>query len=101
MPEPYDIEDEYVFFERNGEKVAAILMVIPEKGSAAVREGIARRRLIVTEGKCPCGAVWEPPVKDGNVMQLGAQHERGCPAIDEILRKNWQRDQRRAKRKGA
>ena len=36
---------------------------VPEDGSAEIREGIARRRVVATTGRCPCGARLELPEK--------------------------------------
>jgi hypothetical protein len=60
---------------------------IPEDGPPDLREGIARRRLVATTGRCPCGARLELPetVKRGSFMVVRVEHESDCPATDERI----------------
>jgi hypothetical protein len=63
---------------------------IPDDAPAIVREGLARRRLVATTGRCPCGATLTVPagaLKPGTVTTVKIEHEDDCPAIaDELLR---------------
>jgi hypothetical protein len=53
-----------------------------------VREGLVRRRLVITTGRCPCGATWTPPnraarraaKRTGAVFTASIEHETDCPA---------------------
>lgn len=50
------------------------------------REGIARRRLVATTGRCPCGAQLEVPdgaLRPGAVAVVAVEHEADCPAVDQ------------------
>jgi hypothetical protein len=63
---------------------------IPEDAPHEIREGLARRRLCFTQGRCPCGAVFTRPnraqrraaLAAGTVLHVTIEHEDGCPAID-------------------
>lgn len=58
-----------------------VLPVIPEDAPAAIREGIARRRITATTGECPCGAVVDyGDPRPGDVGIGEVWHARGCPA---------------------
>lgn len=69
----------------DGVRVGAVLPVVPEGAPYAVREGIARRRLVVLDGRCPCGA--ELALTDARAGRLTVAHEDRCPARDARLRK--------------
>ncbi len=76
-------------------EVAYVLPVVAESAPHAVREGIARRRLTLLEGECPCGAVFSPPnrqqrrqaARHGGVLRPRIKHENDCPATDANLRR--------------
>lgn len=81
-----------------GTKAALILPVVPDDAPHAVREGIARRRITMETGHCPCGAVRTGPnraqrrqmARDraagrAQVWHLEVLHENDCPAIDATL----------------
>jgi hypothetical protein len=57
---------------------------IRESDPPAVREGIARRRLVATEGRCPCGATspFDPSVVPPVLITEVIEHESDCPAAD-------------------
>jgi hypothetical protein len=61
-----------------------------------LREGLARRALVATTGRCPCGAelVLPPEITPGAVTMVAVEHERDCPANDEAIAEaiaGWQR----------
>jgi hypothetical protein len=66
---------------------------IPDAAPQLVREGIARRRLVVTGQPCPCGATLTLPSRQqrraaqrrGEVLHIAIRHADDCPAGDEIL----------------
>ncbi len=47
------------------------------------KERIARRRIVATTGRCPCGAVLELPddLRPG-LQIIAVEHEPDCPAVD-------------------
>jgi len=64
-----------------GQRVAYVLPVVPEDAPHAVREGIARRRIVATTGECPCGAVVDYGERRPGEVGVGeVHHERLCPA---------------------
>jgi len=77
-------------------KRGALLTVeIPDDAPPALREGLARRRLVATTGRCPCGAVLElPDLVPGALTVAAVEHEPDCPATDEAIAEamaEWQR----------
>ena len=83
-------------------RVAAVLPVAPDDAHPDVREGIARRRLVMLTGECPCGARRHLPNRAqrrsmrrheatrDRVWQLAVEHEADCPATSEALaRHGW------------
>ncbi len=79
-----------------GQRLLAVLPVIPDDAPYAVHEGIARRRVTVLTGRCPCGATFTPPADPhrGAVTQVDIEHERGCSAVTKTLTKairRWMR----------
>lgn len=81
-----------------GLKAAVLLPDIPDGAPDPVREGIARRRLVMTTGACPCGAVMTGPNRaqrrqiirdrrhhDTQAWQVDIQHDNDCPAVDDKL----------------
>lgn len=83
--------------EVDGAPAALVLPTIPDAAPAAVREGIARRRLTAVTGRCPCGATFRPPnraerraaARTGRVLHVRVEHEDDCPAITESIEKAW------------
>ncbi|WP_158228124.1 hypothetical protein [Pseudonocardia sp. MH-G8] len=81
----------------DGEWAALVAAEIPDGAPAAVREGIARRRLVVTQGECPCGAVFRPPpraerraaARTGRVLHVRVEHSDDCPAITTHIEQAW------------
>lgn len=79
----------------DGQRAVLVLPVIRESDPSEVREGIARRRLVGTTGRCPCGAVRHLPnraqrradQKAGRASLMEVVHEDGCPATDAELRR--------------
>ncbi len=76
-------------------RVAVLTAEIPDNAPPALREGLGRRRLVVTTGRCPCGAGLDLPDAVPGALALGAvEHERDCPANDEAIAEaiaGWQR----------
>lgn len=68
------------------QRVAFVLPVVPEDAPAAIREGIARRRVTATTGRCPCGARVDYGDRvAGQVVSVEVQHTASCPASDAKL----------------
>lgn len=87
------LRDDVVLGEVDGVPTMFVVTAIPDDAPAAVREGIARRRLATLNGVCPCGAV-RPRLtrQQRRAIQRGRfhghaaiEHEDGCPAIDATL----------------
>jgi hypothetical protein len=63
-------------------------IAVPEDAPPQLREGIARRRLVEIEGRCPCGArVSQPPRRErrraaraGDPLVSVIRHRSNCPA---------------------
>ena len=57
---------------------------IPEDGTPWERERAARRRLVATTGRCPCGAQLRVPDKlvPGTVTMVAVEHDPACPAVE-------------------
>jgi len=53
----------------------------PDDAPDDVREGITRRRLVATAGRCPSGARPAQPHRG----RLEVRHEAECPAATELL----------------
>jgi hypothetical protein len=70
---------------------------ITEDAPPAVREGLARRRLVTTTGACPCGAhpTWpsrqqrRAAQRAGTALRVLVSHEDECPATNENLARAW------------
>jgi len=69
-------------------RVLTLVPEIPEDAPPAVREGVARRRLVATTGRCPCGAQLHLPEHPtpGTFTSVAVHHEDWCPAADPNLR---------------
>ena len=77
-------------------RVAVVTAEIPDNAPPALREGLARRALVATTGRCPCGAelVLPPEITPGALTMVAVEHERDCPANDEAIAEaiaGWQR----------
>lgn len=95
-----EITDEVVTFTApKVGRIAAVLPVIPDGAPERVREGIARRRLTVIEGTCPCGAAVDYAAAcAGDTQVAEAAHARLCPASTDALVvevRRWRRQVRR------
>lgn len=71
----------------NGSHALYVSEAIRETDPPAVREGIARRRVLATTGQCPCGAAspFDPSRISAALVMEAIQHESDCPATDENL----------------
>ncbi len=72
-----------------------VLPAIPEDAPHAIREGVARRRIVAVTGECPCGATADyGHRRPGEVGIAEVWHQRSCPAdtdrLDEACRR-WAR----------
>lgn len=58
---------------------------IPDDATSIEKEGAARRRLVATTGRCPCGAVLSVPaqIEPGTVSVVAVEHETDCPAVED------------------
>ena len=64
-----------------GQRVAYVLPVIPDHAPYVIREGIARRRIAATTGRCPCGAVVNYGERRPGEVGIGeVLHDNRCPA---------------------
>jgi hypothetical protein len=63
-------------------------MEIRDSDPAAVKEGLSRRRLLATTGRCPCGVVapFDPSLISPGLAQRATVHAADCPAAEETLR---------------
>jgi hypothetical protein len=77
----------------DGETVAFVLPRIPDDAPEEIREGVARRRIVAINGRCPCGAELVLPnraarrkaARAGSFVRMRIEHEDDCPAIDTAL----------------
>lgn len=71
----------------DGSSALYVSDVIRESDPPAVREGIARRRVLATTGECPCGAVspFDPRKISPAIVLEVIEHESDCPATTENL----------------
>lgn len=87
------ISDEVVILDAGGVRTLALLPTIPENAPYKVREGLARRRVTLVNGTCPCGAVANHlAATGGGVVEV--EHDRLCPADTDRLVKairRWKR----------
>lgn len=65
--------------------VAVTMPSIPEAASPAVREGMARRRLVIYDGRCPCGATFDLVQVAPGLGVVRVEHVNRCPADDRVL----------------
>lgn len=74
-----------------GRPAVTELPVIPADASPALREGLRRRRVAATLGRCPCGAVRPTPTAvqhaaaDQGAAHMPIPHAADCAAHDELL----------------
>lgn len=69
--------------------VAVVAATISECLAPHVREGLARRRLVLTGSRCPCGATAQLPNRaerraarrNGQVLHARVAHEDTCLAV--------------------
>ena len=75
-------------FRRSVARGRTIVLTAPISDDAPhiEKEGAARRRIVASTGKCPCGAVLHIPddFTPGSVAVVAVEHEDGCPAIEGI-----------------
>ena len=71
----------------DGRRGVYVSDVIRESDPPAVREGIARRRVLAMTGECPCGArsLFDPLVISPVIGLAEIEHESDCPAAEENL----------------
>jgi hypothetical protein len=71
----------------DGSRALYVGEVICETDPPAVREGIARRRMLAMEGRCPCGAIvpFDPRVVAPLVALNATEHAGDCPAAESNL----------------
>ena len=77
----------------DGQAVLYVGPGVPEDAPSLIAEGIVRRRLLVTTGACPCGAVFIPPNRaarraahhSGAVLHCTVRHDHDCPAASDEL----------------
>jgi hypothetical protein len=73
----------------DGESTLVVAPQIPDDAPTAVREGLARRRLVNAGGTCPCGARMQLPNRatrrqarrEGRVTHVSIEHDDDCPAV--------------------
>ncbi len=64
-----------------GVRTAFVVPVVPDGAPYAVAEGIVRRRLSATTGRCPCGAVADYGDRQAGQVGVGeVVHAGTCPA---------------------
>jgi hypothetical protein len=82
-----------------GQRHAVAVPVIPSDAPPALREGLRRRRVAGTLGRCPCGARRpEKPVYDPDTGMdwYPVDHTPDCPSHDQNLASAiaaWQRQE--------
>lgn len=71
----------------NGTRALYVGDAIREDDPPAVREGLARRRMLATEGHCPCGArvLFDPRIIAPAATSHTIEHASDCPAADANL----------------
>lgn len=65
-------------------RVVYVGQELTERRSRRELEGIARRQLVATTGKCPCGATLRAPkraFRPGAITIVTVEHQPGCPAV--------------------
>ena len=73
-------------FRRSVARGRTLVLVAPmcDDASHIEKERVARRRIVATTGRCPCGAIVRIPedLKPGSVTVIAVEHENGCPAVE-------------------
>lgn len=71
----------------DGSRALYVSDVIRESDPPAVKEGIARRRVLASTGECPCGArsPFDPRKISPAIVLEVIRHESDCPATAENL----------------
>lgn len=77
----------------DGDRTLFMLPAIADDAPPLVREGLARRRLVMLTGQCPCGANLVMPnraqrraaQRRREPVRVAVAHERDCPAVDDVL----------------
>lgn len=66
----------------DGSQALYVSPTIRESDPPAVREGIARRRILAQTGECPCGArsLFDPRQISPTLVMDVIHHENDCPA---------------------
>lgn len=81
---------DYLAADIDGCRALVVTPTISESASPAVREGLARRRLSMITGECPCGGRRASlnraqrraaRRRNGEISTLRIEHESDCPAI--------------------
>lgn len=99
------IHDQVLIADVGADRALIVTSVIPEDAPADVREGLARRLVVSTGGRCPCGAEMVMPNRQerraamhgGEVVHVAIWHESDCPAGEELLTasiERWQTNDR-------
>lgn len=76
-----------------GGRAGVLTVEIPESAPDIIREGIARRRIVLAGGQCPCGAQITMPTRQqrraaarwNEPIRVTVFHARDCPAGAEVL----------------
>lgn len=68
-------------------RVALVVPAMPPSTAPGrLREAVARRRIVLISGRCPCGATLDLPDIDPDrpaVIAATIEHEADCPAGDD------------------
>lgn len=100
-----EIHDQVLIADDGAERALIVTSVIPEDAPADVREGLARRLVVSTGGRCPCGAEMVMPSRRerraamhrGEFIRVAIWHESDCPAGEDLLTaaiERWQANDR-------
>ena len=70
-------------FRAKSKKVVYLGPEIDDSWPERLKEGMARRRLVVVSGSCPCGAQMVLPddIEPGSFNSLEIEHFGDCPAV--------------------
>ena len=63
-------------------RVAYVGPELSDSSSTKEKERIARRRVLVSTGRCPCGAELPTVENSVGVVVLTVEHRQGCPAAE-------------------
>lgn len=79
---------EALLLSDDGHDDLMLAVPIPDGVDEGIREGLVRRRLLMSTGRCPCGAVLAKPNRAqrrahrGQLLVVEVEHEEGCAAAD-------------------